>query len=154
MLLLYENQKKTNQITECGNKAFPSKGHRRMDTTCMVRYLMQNHPKVIQILCIDNCTRWGRGWPNPLLQALRKSIRRNLWWCWSDSHWNFDWWGRRGRRRDIMMYYYDVLLWCIIMMYYYDVLLWCIIMMFWDIIKKVLQKVTIFNKRIELSPQG
>ena len=37
MLLRYENKKKkkTIQITECGNKASPSKGHRRMDTKCM-----------------------------------------------------------------------------------------------------------------------
>ena len=48
--------KETNQITECGNKDSPSKGYRRMDTTCIERYLMQNHPKVIQSLCIDNCT--------------------------------------------------------------------------------------------------
>ena len=52
--------KKQTQITECCNKAPPSKGHRRMDTKCMERYLMRNHPKVIQILCVDNCTRlWG-----------------------------------------------------------------------------------------------
>ena len=40
MLLHYENQKNNNQITECGNKAAPSKGHRRMDTKCIERYLM------------------------------------------------------------------------------------------------------------------
>ena len=27
-----------------------------MDTKCMGRYLMRNHPNVIQILCIDSCT--------------------------------------------------------------------------------------------------
>ena len=57
MLLRYENQK-INQITECGNKASPSKGHRRMDTKCKELYLMRNYPKVIQILCVDNCTSW------------------------------------------------------------------------------------------------
>ena len=40
--------KKTNQITECGNKA--SKDHRRMDTKCMEQYLMRS---------VDDCTRWG-----------------------------------------------------------------------------------------------
>ena len=24
----------------------------------MERYLMRNHPKVFQILCVDNCTSW------------------------------------------------------------------------------------------------
>ena len=58
MLLRYGNQK-TNQITKCGNRASPSKGHRRMDNKCIERYLMRNQPKVIQILCVDNCTRLG-----------------------------------------------------------------------------------------------
>ena len=40
--------KETNQITECGNKASSSKGHRRMDTTCMERCFMRNHPKVFK----------------------------------------------------------------------------------------------------------
>ena len=53
MLLRYENK-----ITECGNKA--SKYHRRMDTKCMEQYLMRS---------VDNYTRWGWEWPNPLLQA-------------------------------------------------------------------------------------
>ena len=99
--------------------SIPSKNHHRMDTKCMERYLMQNHPKVIQILCVDNYTSCGWWWPNPLLQARRKSTRSNLgWYCWSDYHWNADWRGRRGRRRN----------WCI--------LLWCII---WDfLIRKML----------------
>ena len=57
MLLRYEKQK-PNQITECYNKASPSKGHRRMDTKCMERYVMRNHESH-QILRVDNCTRCG-----------------------------------------------------------------------------------------------
>ena len=33
-----KTNKKTNQITECGNKAL--KDHRQMDTKCMEQYLM------------------------------------------------------------------------------------------------------------------
>ena len=40
-----------------------------MDTKCMEEYLMGSHPEVIQILCVDNRTRRGWEWPNPLLQA-------------------------------------------------------------------------------------
>ena len=32
-----------------------------MDTKCMEPYLMGNHPKVIQIFCVDNCTIWLYG---------------------------------------------------------------------------------------------
>ena len=56
MLLGFENKQTIKQkVTECENNAFPSKGHRRMDTKCVERYLMRNPPKVIQILCVDNC---------------------------------------------------------------------------------------------------
>ena len=60
--------KKTNQITEYGNKAPPLKGHRRVDTKCIERYIKRNHPKVIQILYIDNCTIWG--WSNSFVATL------------------------------------------------------------------------------------
>ena len=66
MLLCYYATK-TKKITECGNKA--SKDHRQMDTKCTEQYLIRSHQEVIQILCVDNCIRWGWEWPNPLLQA-------------------------------------------------------------------------------------
>ena len=33
----YYQKKNTNKITECGNKTYTSKGHRRMNTMCMER---------------------------------------------------------------------------------------------------------------------
>ena len=85
----------------------------------------RSHAKVIEILCVDNCTIWW-GWarPNPLLQARRKSIRSQSCVILLKRLPLKFWLTRTKRETKKLMYYYDVLF----------------------EIRKMLLKVTQFNK--------